>query len=248
MYIVTSNFLIEPFFVMLGLSNAISTSASSNSLVHPPPTNILAQHLQRGMAKNNSSTITTINNIPPTVKSHAQTTQGIPSQTSTYPSPSNLPKGSPTFITVGSKPNLASPPNVSTTTLSLINSTGFVPSNANGDQGTYSMASNQQIVPNNQANAVQLQNQQVLSNTMQNQTMVFGASGNQQHIVGGPSDPSQAGRRASYSGGNGSGSITVGSSNVVGAVGAMGPSTSMNPSPQLQGLLMQNPNNPTMVR
>ena len=226
----------------VGPSNATPATISSNSLVHPPPTNILAQHLQRGMVKNSSSTITTINNIPPTVRGQAPTNQGMISQTSSYPSSSNH-----TFITVGSNPNQTSPPTVSTTTLSLINSTGFVASNASGQQSTYSMPSNQQIIPSNQVNqSGQLQNQQGLSNTLQNQSMSFNATGGQ---IQTGADPSQVGRRASYSGGNNAGSVTIGPSNaVIGAAGQIGVNSPINPSPQLQGLLMQHPNNPTNVR
>ena len=227
---------------IVGPSNATPATISSNSLVHPPPTNILAQHLQRGMVKNSSSTITTINNIPPTVRGQAPTNQGMISQTSSYPSSSHH-----TFITVGSNPNQTSPPTVSTTTLSLINSTGFVASNASGQQSTYSMPSNQQIIPSNQINNGQIQNQQGPSNTLQNQQMSFNATGNQPQISV-PVDPSQASRRASYSGGNNVGSIMVGSSNSVGGAAQTVANAPMSPSPQLQGLLMQQPNNPTMVR
>merc|ERR1712223_654142 len=88
----------------------------------------------------------------------------------------------------------------------------------------------------------QLQNQQGLSNTLQNQSMSFNATGSQ--IQTGV-DPSQVGRRASYSGGNNAGSITIGPSNtVIGAAGQIGVNSPINPSPQLQGLLMQHPNNP----
>ena len=193
------------------------------------------------MTKNTNSATTSIHSIPATVGSQGQANQGIQSQTAFTTSSSH------TFITVGSKPNLTSPPTVSTTTLSLINSTGFVASNANGQQSTYSMPSNQQIIPSNQINNGQIQNQQGLSNTLQNQQMSFNASGNQQQISV-PVDQSQAGRRASYSGGNNGGSIMIGTSNSVGGAVQTGSNPPMSPSPQLQGLLMQQPNNPTTVR
>ena len=192
------------------------------------------------MTKNTNSATTSIHSIPATVGSQGQANQGIPSQT--FPTSS-----SHTFITVGSKPNLTSPPTVSTTTLSLINSTGFVASNASGQQSTYSMPSNQQIIPSNQINNGQIQNQQGLSNTLQNQQMSFNATGNQPQISV-PVDPSQASRRASYSGGNNVGSIMVGSSNSVGGAAQTVANPPMSPSPQLQGLLMQQPNNPATVR
>ena len=192
------------------------------------------------MTKNSNSATTSIHCIPATVGSQGQANQGVSSQT--FPTSS-----SHTFITVGSKPNLTSPPTVSTTTLSLINSTGFVASNASGQQSTYSMPSNQQIIPSNQINNGQIQNQQGLSNNLQNQQMSFNATGNQPQISV-PVDPSQAGRRASYSGGNNGGSIMVGSSNSVGGAVQTGSNAPMSPSPQLQGLLMQQPNNPTTVK
>jgi len=104
------------------------------------------------------------------------------------------------------------------------------------------MPSNQQIIPSNQVNqSGQLQNQQGLSNTLQNQSMSFNATGGQ---IQTGADPSQVGRRASYSGGNNAGSVTIGPSNAV-IGGQIGVNSPINPSPQLQGLLMQHPNNPT---
>ena len=141
-------------------------------MVHPPPTNILAQHLQRGMSKSNNTTLR--NNI--------QMKQGIQQlSTSIYPSSSNpsqqvvsnasTPKGNQN-ITVGVKTNMTSPPIVSTTTLSLISSSGFVASNSGGDSSIYSMPGTQHLLPiNNQTGVGMLSSTSVSSNSgqLQNQ-------------------------------------------------------------------------------
>ena len=182
--------------------------------------------------------------------------------TSIYPSSSNpsqqiignanTPKGNQNH---GAKPNVTSPPIASkTTTLSLITSSGFVASNAGRDSSIYSMPSSQHLLPmNNQTSSVvgmlsstsvstnsrQTQNQQSPSNQPQQQMNYIG-SGNP---VGASLEQIQVGRRASYSGASSGGSVIVGAS----GGGAIGPNL-QSPSPQLQGLLMQNQINPIVVR
>ena len=165
---------------------------------------------------------------------------------------------------------------VSTTTLSLISTTGFSnPSSTVGSGnlgGVYSMTNTQQqqLSRNLQNNVVigppqniishQLtsspstsainaagQNQQQRSFTssaitiplQQRQMGYIGGSVNNGNLV---ADPSQAGRRASFSGSGGS--VIIGGSNA--AEATMGPTA--NPSPQLQGLLMQQQSNTTLIQ
>ena len=165
----------------------MSTSASSSTIVHPPPTNILAQHLQRGMSKSSN-----MNNLPNTSRSNTQIKLGLQQSppTSIYPSSSNpsqqILNNSNGNQNVVGKPSMTSPPIVSkTTTLSLISSSGFVASNAGRDSSIYSMPSAQHLVPiNNQASGVvgmlsttsssnsrQTQNQQSPSNPLQQQQL-----------------------------------------------------------------------------
>ena len=251
--IILKRYVYKHIFLFLGSSNAVSTSASSNAIVHPPPTNILAQHLQRGMSKNSN-----MSNVPNTSRSNAQIRLGLQQSppTSMYPSSSNpshhiLINSNGNQNVVG-KSSMTSPPTVSkTTTLSLISSSGFVASNAGRESSIYSMPSPQHLLPiNNPASGVvgmlsstsasrQTQNQQSPSNPLQQQ-MNFVGSGNP---VGTSVDQLQVGRRASYSGASSGGSVIIGAQGV-GAPGLIPPT----PSPQLQGLLMQNQINPISVR
>ena len=85
----------------------------------------------------------------------------------------------------------------------------------------------------------QPQTQQSPSNQLQ-QEMNFVGNDNP---VGTSLEQIQVGRRASYSGASSGGSVIVGAS----GPGAIGP-TLQSPSPQLQGLLIQNQINPIGVR
>jgi len=228
-----------------GPSNAVSTSAPLNTMIHPPLTNILAQHLQRGMSKSNG------NSLASSSRSNGQQQS---QSTSIYASSSNP---SQQVIGHSAKTNMSSPPIVSTTTLSLISTVGFATPSSGGDSGIYSMPNSQHSLQSSQLAAGMLsstttstntghtQNQHATSNLLQQQQhhMGFGGNGNQ---LGGTSlEQLQAGRRSSYSGASSGGSVIIGSPGVQGAVGAVGP-PQPSPSPQLQGLLMQHQNNPIL--
>ena len=240
-----------------------SPSNNTMSQRHPTPTNILAQHLQRGLTPK-----TNIQGLP------SNTTTGH-QQMGSYNQNTGILKG-PNNNTNNMMMASPSSSSVSTTTLSLISTTGFSnPSSTVGSGnlgGVYSMTNTQQqqLSRNLQNNVVigppqniishQLtsspstsainaagQNQQQRSFTssaitiplQQRQMGYIGGSVNNGNLV---ADPSQAGRRASFSGSGGS--VIIGGSNA--AEATMGPTA--NPSPQLQGLLMQQQSNTTLIQ
>ena len=230
----------------------------------PTPTNILAQHLQRGL----------------TPKANIQ---GLPSNTTTghqqmgsYNQNTGMLKGpnNNTNTMMMASPSSSS---VSTTTLSLISTTGFSNPSSTGGAGNlggvYSMTNTQQqqLSHNLQNNVIIGPPQNVISHQLtsspsSSSTSAIHAAGQTQQqrpftssaitiplqqrqtgfiggsVNNGNSDPSQAGRRASFSGSGGS--VIIGGSNA--AEATMGPTA--NPSPQLQGLLMQQQSNTTLIQ
>ena len=232
----------------------------------PTPTNILAQHLQRGLTPKAN-----IQGLP------LNTTTGH-QQMGSYNQNTGILKG-PNGNTNNMMMASPSSSSVSTTTLSLISTTGFSnPSSTVGAGnlgGIYSMTNTQQhqLSRNLQNNVVIGTPQNVISHQLttspspsstpaihaagqtqqqrsftssaitiplqQRQMGFIGGSVNNGNLV---ADPSQAGRRASFSGSGGS--VIIAGSNV--AEATLGPTA--NPSPQLQGLLMQQQSNTTLIQ
>ena len=191
------------------------------------------------------------NSLPNSSRSNGST--GQPQQTTTFASnPSQKLIGHS-----GKTNNRESPPIVSTTTLSLISTVGFAAPSSGGGAGIYSMPNSQYSLQNSQigvgmlsstaspTNMGQPQNQQNNTSNQVQHHVGFGGNGNQ---PGGTSlEQLQASRRSSYSGASSGGNVIIGSPGAQGAMCAVGTPQS-SPSPQLQGLLMQNQNNSIMVR